>query len=83
MKPYPVFIEWDDACDVGESWMSLDDFEVADVAPCGVVSVGWCVQESDSAFLLALSISEFGDCRQVFTVPRSAVKTMTRLVPGD
>jgi hypothetical protein len=83
MTPYPVLIEWGDACDVGEGWIALDDFEVSDVAPCGVVSVGWLVQESDTAVLLALSIAEFGDGRQVFTIPKATIKTMVRLVPHD
>ena len=81
MKPYPVFIEWGDACDVGEGWMPLDDFGGADVAPCGVVSVGWCVRTSESAVLLALSITAFGDARGTFLVPTSAIKRLVRLKP--
>ena len=84
MKPYPVLIEWGDACDVGDGWVNLDDFEDDDVAPCGVISVGWLVRESESAVLLALSIAEGGQGRQTFTVPKAAIKTMVRLRPhGD
>lgn len=81
MKPFPVFIEWGDAADVGEGWMALDDFGDDDVAPCGVVSVGWCVSRTKLAVLLALSISDFGDARQCFLVPTSAIKRMVRLKP--
>ncbi len=81
MKPYPVFIEWNDAADVGEGWVCLDDFEDEHVAPCEVVSVGWLVRESESAVLLAMSITAFGDGRATFTVPTSAIKTMVRLRP--
>jgi hypothetical protein len=79
-----VFIEWNDAADVGEGWVRLDDFGDDDVAPCGVVSVGWLVRRTKSAVLLALSIAENGDARQTFIVPTSAIKRMVRLRPdGD
>ena len=81
MTPYPVLIEWGDACGIGDGWLDPDDFEVDDVAPCGVVSVGWLVQESESAVLLALSVAENGLTRETFLVPRSTIKTMVRLVP--
>ena len=83
MKPRPVLVEWGDACSIGDGWLDPDDFEVDDVSPCGVVSVGWCLQESESAVLLALSVAENGLTRETFLVPRSAIKTMVRLVPSD
>lgn len=76
MKPRPVFVEWRDAADVGDGWVCVDDFEDDDVAPCGVVSVGWLLSRTESAVLLALSIAENGDARQTFIVPASAIKTM-------
>jgi hypothetical protein len=81
MKPYPVLIEWHDAADFGEGWVSLDDVEDDHVAPCDVVSVGWFVRESESAVLLALSFAEDRQARQTFLVPTSAIKTMVRLRP--
>ena len=82
MKPRPVFIEWADAADLGCcEWLDLDDMDPAHVAPCGVVSVGWLVSRSESAVLLALSLSEAGDARGAFLVPVSAIKRMVRLKP--
>ena len=76
-----VVHELGDAADIGDGWVSLDDFGDDDVAPCGVVSVGWLVRETESAVLLALSIAEGGQGRQTFTVPKSAIKRMVRLSP--
>jgi hypothetical protein len=81
MKPYPVLIEWGDAADVGEGWMALKSFRGSDVAPCGVVSVGWLVSKSKSAVLLALSVTEFDDARNTFVVPRACIRKMVRLKP--
>ena len=81
MKPRPVFIEWNDAADVGDGWVCLDDFGDDDVAPCGVVSVGWLVSRTESAVLLAMSITENGQGRATFLVPTSAIKRMVRLRP--
>ena len=81
MKPFPVFIEWGDAADVGESWVNLDDIEDDHVAPCGVVSVGWLVRETESAVLLAMSIEENGLGRAPFLVPRATIKRLVRLKP--
>lgn len=81
MTPYPVFIEWGDAADVGEGWVNLDDFGDDDVGPCEVVSVGWLVRETESAVLLALSIEAGGTGRQTFIVPKATIKRMVRLRP--
>jgi hypothetical protein len=83
VTPHPVFIEWGDACSIGDGWLNPDDFEDDDVAPCGVVSVGWLVRESESAVVLALSIAENGLERETFLVPKATIKTMVRLVPHD
>jgi len=81
VKPYPVLIEWHDAADFGEGWVSLDDVEDDHVAPCDVITVGWLVQKSKRALVLALSISEAMDGRGLFVVPRACVKKVTRLSP--
>ncbi len=81
MKPYPVLVEWCDACSIGDGWLDPDDFGDDDVAPCGVVTVGWCLSKSKSAVLLALSIAENGLARETFIVPRSGIKSLTRLKP--
>ena len=83
MTPRPVFVEWADACDVGDGWTALDDFGDDDVVPCGVVSVGWLLSRTESALLLAMSITEGGDVRAAFLVPTSAVKRVAYLTPGD
>ena len=83
MTPRPVFVEWVDACDVGDGWTALDDFGDDDVVPCGVVSVGWLLSRTESALLLAMSITEGGDVRAAFLVPTSAVRCLTYLTPGD
>ncbi len=83
MKPRPVFIEWNDAADLGEGWVALDDLGDDHVAPCGVVSVGWLVSRTESAVLLAMSITEAGHARATFVVPTSAIKRMVGLRPND
>ena len=82
MKPYPVFIEWHDACDwsPGE-WVDLDPLESGHATGCDVVSVGWLVQKSKRAVVLAMSISSENDGRGLFVVPCSAIKRMVRLKP--
>ena len=85
MTPYPVLVEWTDACDwsPGE-WVDLEPLESGDATGCDVISVGWLVQESEFALVLALSISEAMDGRGLFVVPRSCVTKMARLRPnGD
>ena len=82
MKPYPVLIEWVDSADIGAAtWLSPDGLEEDDVSPCSVVSVGWLVQKSKSAVLLTLCISEGGDVRGAFVIPRVNIKRLVRLSP--
>jgi hypothetical protein len=79
-----VLIEWGDACDwsPGE-WVDLDVLDDGEATACDVVSVGWLVQESEQALVLAMSITEAGDGRGLFVVPTSTVKRVVRLVPHD
>jgi hypothetical protein len=48
---------------------------------CDVITVGWLVQKSKRALVLALSISEADDGRGLFVIPTACVKTMVRLRP--
>jgi hypothetical protein len=82
VKPYPVLIEWVDACDwsPGE-WVDLEPLKSGHATGCDVITVGWLVQKSKRALVLALSISEADDGRGLFVIPTACVTTMTRLSP--
>jgi hypothetical protein len=79
-----VLIEWVDACDwsPGE-WVDLEPLESGHATGCDVITVGWLVQKSKRALVLALSISEADDGRGLFVVPMACVKTMVRLRPHE
>ena len=82
MKPYPVLIEWTDACDWSPAeWVDLEPLESGHATGCDVITVGWLVQKSKRALVLALSISEADDGRGLFVVPMACVKSMVRLTP--
>lgn len=84
MTPHPVLIEWDDAADVSPAqWIDPEEVTDEAVAPCGIVSVGWLVHRSESAVLLALSVSEVGDLRGAFVVPTACIRRLVALkIPG-
>lgn len=44
MKPYPVLIEWTDACDWSPAeWVDLEPLESGHATGCDVITVGWLV----------------------------------------
>lgn len=82
MKPYPVLVEWTDACDWSPAeWVDLEPLTAGVATGCDVITVGWLVQKSKRALVLALSISEALDGRGLFVIPRACVQKVTRLKP--
>ena len=82
MKPYPVLVEWTDACDWSPAeWVDLEPLTAGVATGCDVITVGWLVQKSKRALVLALSVTSERDGRGLFVIPRACVTRVVRLAP--
>ncbi len=83
MKPHAYLIEFDDHCHWGPgTWVDMDVLADGEATPCGVLTVGWVVQETDAAVVVCQSITEANDMTGAFVVARSCIRRMDRLVPA-
>lgn len=82
MKPRPVIVEWHDHAHWSPGqWVDLDILDEGEAETCGVISVGWLVQQTDDAVVICQSITEAGDGTGMFVIARATIRRMEPLKP--
>lgn len=76
----PVLIEWSDSCHVEPgAWVERDVANAA--SPCGVVTVGWLLEDEGDAYVVASNVTEQGHTSGVFVIPKACALSVARLSP--
>lgn len=71
-----VHVEWDDSTNTPPDWHKIGS---SILKPAKCVSVGYIVYECKRYITLAQSLTDGGDCSNIFTIPRGCI-TRTRKI---
>ena len=77
----PILIEWQDSCHVEPgAWVDADT--AAEATSCGVVTVGWRLEDEGDDVVIASNRTEQGHVSGVFVIPKACIIRQAWLAPG-